>query len=104
MARSSLDHERGRRAIAFEEAQRIPPPPTWGRIEAGEASEDCRPPKRGFPLPNLMLGEGFSVHTLQMRLSCPRKEGTGAWSLQRQRLLQHLVIDVAAGADDHHAG
>jgi hypothetical protein len=33
--------------------KRAPPPPTWGRIEVGEASEDCLAPKRGFPLPRI---------------------------------------------------
>jgi hypothetical protein len=34
-------------------------PPAWGRIEVGEASDDCRAPKRGFPLPTLpQLGGG----------------------------------------------
>jgi hypothetical protein len=54
---SPLSPRRGR-AIAFEETQRVPPPPAWGRIEVGEASEDCLTPKRGFPLPNLpQMGE-----------------------------------------------
>ena len=38
----------------------IPPPPTWGRVGVGEASDDSLPPKRGFPLPTLpQLWEGI---------------------------------------------
>jgi hypothetical protein len=37
-----------------------PPPPSWGRVGVGEASDDSLTPKRGFPLPDLpQLGEEF---------------------------------------------
>src|SRR5262245_9049975 len=36
-----------------ENGQAGSPPPTWGRVRAGEASEDRLAPKRGFPLPDL---------------------------------------------------
>ena|SRR5688572_21971009 len=39
----------------------LPPPPRWGRVGVGEASDDCLTPKRGFPLPDLPhVGGGVS--------------------------------------------
>src|SRR5688572_26867601 len=60
------------RATALERTHRAPPPTSWGRIEVGEASDDCLAPKRGFPLPNLPhVGEGIlsarSSHAIALR-------------------------------------
>src|SRR5688500_1546965 len=66
------------RAIAFEKTRRRPPPPTWGRIEVGEANDDCLAPKRGFPLPNPhpALGEGILSERLAYVISLPLGKGS----------------------------
>src|SRR5688572_26455571 len=38
--------------IAYRQARESPPPPTWGRVGAGEASEGSFQMCGGFPLPN----------------------------------------------------
>ena len=45
--------------IARANTERLPPPPSWGRVGVGEASDRCRAARRGFPLPDLpQLGGG----------------------------------------------
>src|SRR5688572_8928216 len=50
----------------------VPPPPTWGRVGVGEARDDCRPPRRGFPLPDLPHagGGGFNACSPHVCLPC----------------------------------
>src|SRR5687767_11138812 len=69
------------RATALERTHRAPPPPIWGRIEVGEASDDCLAPKRGFPFPNLPHAGGgeFPCALFPMRLP---------WSGEKHRALR----------------
>src|SRR5688572_11408509 len=50
----------------------VPPPPTWGRVGVGEARDDCRPPRRGFPHPDLPHagGGGFNACSSHVCLPC----------------------------------
>jgi hypothetical protein len=59
---------------------RTPPPPTWGRVGVGEASGDCLPPKRGFPLPDLpQVGAGQSHMVDKAPFLLPQHGGGSRW-------------------------
>ncbi len=61
------------------------PFPTWGRVGWGEASEDCRQPRRGFPLPpSPSLGEGTAaLASLRRVLNHAAKRRDPGFSLVR---------------------
>src|SRR5688572_20379845 len=61
--------------MVFEKIQRVPPPPIWGRIEVGEASDDCLAPKRGFPLPTLPHVRGGESQCTVFICDCPAPQG-----------------------------
>src|SRR5688572_11050510 len=98
----------------------VPPPPRWGRVGVGEASDDCLTPKRGFPLPTSpSLGEEISVSASslfdQRRLPALQQAIGDDEALDLARAfpdalhpqlaiesLGHVLAHVAAAAEDLH--
>jgi hypothetical protein len=57
----------------------IPPPPTWGRVGVGEASDGRLTPKRGFPLPDLPHLGGGGLNTSSFICDCFALGGRILW-------------------------
>jgi len=88
--------------LTRDQVEDVPPPPSWGRVGAGEAREDSRPPKRGFPLPTLPRVGGGETEARQARAEIVSAallpaERTHGWKERAERLDPRIVGEAIAG-------
>ena len=75
----------------------LPPPPTWGRVGVGEASEDSLTPNRGFPLPTLAQGGGGRVRAEIVSAALLPAERTHGWKERAETMLPLVAGAAMAG-------
>jgi ATP-dependent helicase/nuclease subunit B len=99
-----LAHLLKRFKIAREQVEDVPnlPPPNWGRVGVGEASDDSLPPKRGFPLSTLPRVGGGESSARQVRAAIVSAallpaERTHGWKERTETLDARAVADAMAG-------